>query len=241
MWTRATYDEFSQRLPFDIEVVWDKAPSMAKYGHVNSLLLALTSLLDHKCRLMDPDGKVLTNLTIAPLRRKITDRGKRWFSIIGLPQVSPIVVAEYDSLFLEVYFNHHFFYETETTFRQYFPGASLSIRPRNFLTGSLVPSPGSWGSDITSLSWDWDGTFIIETGPHGVPSFARKNFRGYKYLPSPFKIFVCANALPKPEERYISNNGFEVYVVTNEISASASALKRRLDEFLRKQQKRKRN
>lgn len=241
MWTRATYDEFSWRLPFDIEVVWDKAPSMAKYGHVNSLLFALTVLLDHKSRLTDPDGKALTNLTIAPLRRKITDRSKRWFSIIGLPRVSPLVVAEYDDLILEVYFNYHFFYETETTFRQYFPGASLSIRPRNFLMGSLVPSPGSWGSDITSLSWDWDGTFIIEARPHGVPSSARKNFRGFKYLPSPFKIFVCAKALPKPEVRYIRNNGFEVCVSTNEMSAPASALRRRLDEFLREQQKRKRN
>jgi hypothetical protein len=241
MWSKATYDEFSRRLHFNIEVVWDKAPSIAKYGHVNSLLYALTVLVDHKSRLMDSDGKILTNLTIAPLRRKITDFSKRWFSIIGLPGVSPLVVAEYEDLILEVYFNYHFFYETETTFRQYFPGASLCIRTRNFLMGSLVPSPGSWGSDITSLNWDWSGTFIIEAGAYGVPSSARKNFRGFKYLPSLFKIFVCAKTLPKPKERYIRNNGFEICVCTNEMSTSASALRRRLEEFLQEQLRRKMN
>ena len=226
MWTRATYDEFSRHLPFDIEVVWDKAPSMAKYGHVNSLLFALTVLLDHKSRLTDPDGKALTNLTIAPLRRKLTDRSKKCSTIIGYyPQVSPLMVAEYDNLFLEVYFNYHFFCGSETSFREYFPGASLSILARK----------------NTSQSWNWDVPFIIETGPYGVPSSARKNFRGFKYLPSPFKIFICSKSLPKAEERYIHNNGFELYVVTNEMSASVSALKRRLDEFLREQKKRKRN
>ena len=226
-------------MPFEIEVAWDRAPSLAKYGHVNSLLFALTVLLDHNTRLTDPDGKLLTKLIFAPLRRKITDQNKRWFSIIGLPYVSPLLIGEYDGITLEVYFNYHFFYETETTFRQYFPGASLCIRCRNFLMGSFVPSPGSWGSDITSLTWDWDGTFIIEAGPNGVTSAARKNFRGFKYIPSPFKIFLCDKVLPKREERYITNNGFNVLVSTNEMPDTDSALGRRLLEFLCTQQKRK--
>lgn len=238
MWTRATYDGLSRRLPFEIEVVWNKASSMAKYGHVNSLLAALTILVEHQSRFTDTNGRALSKLTVAPLRRKITDRGKRRFSIIGLPHVSPLIIAECGNLFMEVYFNYHVFCQTATTFRQYFPGASLCIRPRNFLMGSFVPSPGSWGSDITSLSWDWDGTFIIETGPRGVPSSARKNFRGFKYLPSAFKIFVCSNTLPKPEQSYIRNNGFEILVAPDKSSVPPPELSARLVDFLREQRNR---
>ena len=238
MWTKATHDKLSRRLPFNVEVIWDKVPSETKYGHVNSLLAALTVLVENHSQLRDPDGSVLTKLAVAPLRRKITDRSKRRFSIIGLPNVRPLVMAECGALLLEVYFNYHFFYETETTFSQYFPGASLCIRPRNFLVGSLVPSPGSWGSDITSLNWDWDGTFIVETGPHGVPSSARKNFRGFKYLPSAFKIFVCSETLPKAEQHYIRKNGFDILVAPNDTPAPPPQLCARLVDFLRKQQKR---
>lgn len=181
----------------------------------------------------------MTKLTIAPLRRKITDRNKKRFSIIGLPQVAPLMLAKCGSLLLEVYFNYHFFYEAETTFRQYFPGASVCVRSRNFLVGSFVPSPGSWGSDITSLNWDWDGTFIIESGPQGVPSFARKHFRGFKYLPSPFKTFICSKILPKPEQSYIYNNGFEILVAPDHSTAvPLPELSARLLEFLTEQQKR---
>jgi len=237
MWTRETYDSLSQNLPFDILVIWDESPSMAKYGHVNTLLLALTALHDRDFHLMGPDRDELSILTITPLRRKITDRSKRWFSIIGLPGVKPLVLAERNDLVLELYFNYHFYFETKTTFKQYFPGAALSIRARNFLTGSFVPSPGSWGSDITTLTWDWSGTLIVEAGVDGVPSSIRKNFRGFKYLPSPFKIFICARVLSKPEEHYIHNNGFDVCSDADNPSLD-SVLESKLDEFLRKQRER---
>lgn len=238
MWTKKTFDELTKRLSFDVEVLWDRAPSQAKYGHVNSLLTGLVVLVENNCELKEPGGNVVNKLIIAPLRRKVTDKKKRKFSIIGLPNVTPLIVTEYNGLLLEVYFNYHFFYETSTTFRQYFPGASLCIRPRNFLNGSLVPSPGSWGSDITSLDWDWDGTLIVETGLTGVTPSARKSFRGFKYMPSVFKIFLCAATPPVTEQRYIRNNGFDILVAQGDADNAYVELADRILNFLKQQHKR---
>ena len=164
MWTKLAFENLVEKLPMGIDVMWDKAPSFDKYGHVNCFLTALIALSRVGGTFTDFDGHELKSIIVQPLRRKLTDKKKRWFSIVGLNEYPPAWVCTLNDLVIEVYFNHHFFYEAETTGRQYYPSASTILRCRNFLHWNYVLSPGSWGSDIAHLTFDWDGTYILEAG-----------------------------------------------------------------------------
>ncbi len=208
MWTNAAFEKLSCKLPFEIDVAWDKSPSIEKYGHVNALLATIAALGKIGGIFLTTDKECIKKLRIMPLHRKITDQKKTRFSIIGLPNAKPLMLIELDNVIFEIYFNWHLFIETRTTFKQYFPSASVIVRPQNFLRGTFVSSPGSWGSDINFLTYDWEGTLLIETSPYGVPSKLRKQFKGFKYLPIPFKLFV-AMRLSQHEMIFVKNNGFK--------------------------------
>lgn len=188
MWTKLAFEDLVEELPMNIDVMWDKAPSFDKYGHVNCFLTALIALSRAGGVLTDLYGHELKSIIIQPLHRKLTNKKKKWFSIIGLNEYPPTWLCMLKDLFIEVYFNNHFFYEVETTGRQFYPSASTILRCRNFLHRNYVSSPGSWGSDIAHLTYDWHGTYILEAGANGVKTTIRKNFKGYKFLPSKFKF-----------------------------------------------------
>lgn len=238
MWNRPVFETLVEELPFDIHVVWDKAPSFDKYGHVNCFLTSVIALYKRGGSFTDAEGRKLESVVIQPLRRKLTDKKKRSFSIVGLNDVSPTWVYKLDELVIEIYFNYHFFYETDTTYRQYFPSACAILRCRNFLQWSFVPSPSSWGGDIVHLTFDWNGTYILEAGSHGVKTAFRKNFKGYKYFPSKFKYFISSKQLPKSELEFILNNGFEVLVSETGDSQPDKTIKSTVDHFLDQQLKR---
>jgi len=221
MWDRHSLELLSQSLPLNITVRWDKAPSSEKYLYVNTLLSALSYFKDCSASFIDIDGKPCSALTIQPLRRKLCDSEKRNFTIVGHHTSKPLLLIIYKNLIFEVYFNHHLFTETETTYKQYFPSASVILRCRNFLKGYLTRSPGSWGSDIIKMTSDWEGTFILESCINEIPVRLRKNFRGYKVIPCSFKYIITCTDIPKSEIKFLKNNGFNEifsgYSVKNEI------------------------
>ena len=232
MWDRSSFEVLSQRIPVNIDVKWDKAPSPKKYGSVNSLLILLSFFVENSGELLYPDGKVCSLLTIEPMRRKLCDVRKRNFTIVGHITASPLLLVSINQLLFEIYFNYHLFVETKTTYRQYFPSASVILRCRNFLQSMLTPSPGSWGSDIIQMTFDWDGTFILESSPNGVPTRLRRNFRGFKFIPSVFKYFISQQKLPSSEVKFIKNQGFQEVVTTTSIKFSANKIRTFIQIFL---------
>jgi len=105
MWNKKIFDRLVDQLPFVIDVIWDKAPSFEKYGHVNCLLTLMLALHKRGGTFTDVDGRRLKSQTIKPLHRKLTDIKKRWFSIVGLNDVSPFWVYNFENLAFEIYFN----------------------------------------------------------------------------------------------------------------------------------------
>jgi hypothetical protein len=215
MWDHHSFEALTQKFPVDIDVNWDKAPSVEKYGAVNVFLVLLSVFIENSGKLLLPNRKDCSLLTIQPMKRKLCDVRKRNFTIIGYPTTSPLLLCEIDPLIFEIYFNYHLFVIVETTLRQYFPSASVMVRCQNFLQSHLTPSPGSWCGDIIPITFDWDGTFILETSSNGVPTKLRKKFRGFKFIPSIFKYFITREELPHSEKKFIENNGFEVITLTS--------------------------
>jgi hypothetical protein len=174
-------------------------------------------------------------LTVAPVKRKLTDQQKRHFSIVGHNTASPILIGRLDKLEVEVYFNHHLFVEAETTYRQYFPSASVILRPRKWLKSYLVRSPGSWSSDIISLTQDWAGTFILEAMETGLTGCVRRNFRGYKLVPAREKLLVTRLQPLVSERKLLSNNGFTNVIISDDVDSCWRALSRELTRYIRDQ------
>ncbi len=212
MWNSCSYETLTPALGVPVEVDWDRKPSAGKYGKVNTLLAALSYFQRQGGVLLDLDGKELSTLIIRPMKRKLTNSKKRVFTIVGHSTGHPMLVVRAGALHLEVYFNYHLFVETETTYRQHYPSASVIVRCRNFLQSTLVPSPGSWGSDIIGMTYDWEGTLIIETAQYGITGQIRRNFRGYKLVPTNHKHFVTSRQPPKRETVFLENNGFKSVV-----------------------------
>ena len=190
MWDKHTHEILVNQIPFDVEVSWDKTPSFQKFGYVNTLLMAILTLDQCGGVLVNEQLESINSVKIHNIRRKLTDRKKSTFSIVGHESGKPILLSKLDPILFEIYFNYHLFVEAETTYHQYFPSAAVIIRCRNYLKRKLVPSPGSWGSDIITMTYDWNGTFIIENVVQKMGSTIRKNFRGYKLAPSPYKYLI---------------------------------------------------
>lgn len=238
MWNRSSFETLSKNVPVSINVKWDKVPSIGKYGAVNSLLVLLSFFTENSGELLYPNGKACSLLTIEPMRRKLCDVRKRNFAIVGHSTTSPLLLVAINQLLFEVYFNYHLFVQTETTYRQYFPSASIILRCRNFLQSTLTPSPGSWGSDIIQMTFDWDGTFILESSSNGVPTRLRKNFRGFKFIPSVFKYLITQQKLPLSEMKFIKNNGFREVITTASIKPGVDQIRTFAQIFLVAQAKR---
>ncbi len=231
MWSREQFDLLLKIVPFTISVDWDVKPSIQKYGHVNTLLAVTRALHARGAAFTDATGRPISSLRITPLKRKLTDAKKRHFSIVGHSTGSPLLVAVLSPLRVEIYFNQHFFIETETTYRQYFPSASVILRPRNFLRTSLVPSPGSWGPDITSLTFDWEGTFILEAVASTLTGRVRDNFRGYKLVPTKDKYFLAPKRPTARERQLLRNNGFTSLI----LGAGVGPLWKPLSQYIDRQ------
>lgn len=232
MWDRLSLEKLSSSVPPRVDVDWDKKPSVKKYGHVNALLAVLSTFDKSSASFLDHEGKPLSQLTIRPLHRKITDRQRRNFTIVGHGSCHPLLLLQADDLLFEVYFNNHLFVETETTFRQYYPSASVILRCRNFLWSKLVPSPGSWGSDIISITLDWKGTLILETCYKELTGHIRRNFRGYKLVPSTHKHFVTSRRPRKSELTFLKNNGFENVIVGETTEECVPRIEERIESYL---------
>ena len=136
----------------------------------------------------------------------------------------PMLTSGIDHLDVDIDFNHHFMAETKTTYHQYFPSASVILRPRNFLKGNLTRSPGSWGSDIIWMTHDWTGTFILETVELGLTGVARRNFRGYKLVPVQDKLLISRRRPSGIDRKLLSNNGFTNLIVGNNLEMPAYPL-----------------
>ena len=235
MWNRQDFDTLKRHVPFPVFVDWEARPSALKYGHVNSLLAVIRALHDQGGTFFDASGQSLTSLTITPVRRKLTDQHKRIFSIVGHETARPILIAMVGKLQVYVYFNQHFFVQTETTYRQYFPSASVILRPRNFLGWDLVPSPGSWGSDIISMTHDWLGTFVLEATESGLTGQVRRNFRGYKFVPARDKLFLSRGRPPLTDRRLLSNNGFPNVIIGDHMGICWPVLSREVTRYIEEQ------
>ncbi len=235
MWSRADFDMLTRMVPFAVSVDWDVRPSALKYGHVNSLLAMIRALHDQGGAFVDSKGRSISTLRVAPLKRKLTDRQKRQFSIVGHNTARPILIAIMGKLQVDVYFNQHFFVETATTYRQYFPSASVILQPRNFLMSHLVPSPGSWGSDMISLTCDWSGTFILEAAVSDLTGRVRRNFRGYKLIPAKDKYFLARRRPPVSEQRLLKNNGFTKVILGDDVGMCWPSLSRAVACYIRNQ------
>lgn len=238
MWDRSSFEALSKTVPVGINVKWDKAPSPEKYGAVNSLLALLSFFTENSGEFLYPNGKACSFLTIEPMRRKLCDVRKRNLTIVGHFTASPLLLVAINQLLFEIYFNYHLFVATETTYRQYFPSASVILRCRNFLQSTLTPSPGSWGSDIIQMTFDWDGTFILESSSNGIPTRLRKNFRGFKLIPSVFKYFITQQKFPQSEMKFLRNNGFRKVITTVSIKPGVDQIRTFAQIFLVAQEKR---
>lgn len=235
MWSRADFDTLIGTVPFVVSVDWDARPSPLKYGHVNSLLAVIRVFHEQGATFVDSKGNSITALRVAPLKRKLTDRRKRQFSIVGHDTGSPILIAVLGKLQVDIYFNQHLFVEAETTYRQYFPSASVILRPRNFLQSRLVPSPGSWGSDIISLTYDWAGTFILEAAVSDLSGSVRRNFRGYKLIPAKDKHLLARRQPPARERKLLKNNGFASMILGDDVDMCWPSLSRQVACYIQNQ------
>ena len=235
MWSRADFEVLIKAVPLPIFVDWDARPSAAKYGHVNSLLAVLRVLGKLGATFTTPQGATISRLTVAPVKRKLTDGHKQHFAIVGHETANPIAVGVLGELYIDVYFNHHLFVEVETTYRQYFPSASVILRPRNFLECRLVPSPGSWGSDIIGMTYDWAGLFILEAVYYDLAGVARRNFRGYKLVPASEKHFLAPNQPGNREARFLENNGFVRLICGANVETCWPALLKEVTRYVREQ------
>jgi hypothetical protein len=235
MWSRADLDKLNRGIPFPVVVDWDKRPSPLKYGHVNSLLAVICALQDQQASFVDAEGAAINTLAIAPAKRHLTDQHKKRFSIVGHNTTHPMLIACVGKLQIEIYFNHHLFVQTKTTPTQYFPSASVILRTRNFLRWDLVPSPGSWGSDIISLSYDWPRTFILEAAATGLASRVRHNFRGYRLAPVQYKLFLSRRQLPRAEQKRLENNGFTTVIISEQLEGCYPVLTRELARYIQDQ------
>jgi hypothetical protein len=235
MWSRTDFETLKRNVPFPVVVDWDARPSALKYGHVNSLLAVIRALHDQEGTFFDASGKSLTTLEVAPLKRRLTDQRKRTFSIVGHDTASPMLIARVGQLEVEIYLNQHLFVQTETTYRQYFPSASVILRTRNFLIWGLVPSPGSWGSDIISMTYDWLGTLILEVAESGLTGQVRRNFRGYKFVPARDKLFLSRRRPPLTERRLLNNNGFANVIIGDNVEGCWPVLSSEVSRYIREQ------
>lgn len=235
MWSRVDFDKLSRDIGFPVVVDWDKRPSAVKYGHVNSLLSVIYALQQNEATFVDARGAGIDTLTIAPVKRLLTDIHKKKFSIVGHNTAQPLLIANVGKLQLQIFFNHHFFVQTETTPTQYFPSASVILRPSNFLKWDLVPSPGSWGSDIISLSYDWPGTLVLEAAEARLAGRVRHNFRGYRLVPAQYKLFLSRRRLPLSEQRRLGNNGFATVLVSQTAEECVPVLAQEVDRYIRDQ------
>jgi hypothetical protein len=235
MWSRADFETLKRNVPFPVVVDWDARPSALKYGHVNSLLVVICALHNQEGTFVDPSGKLLNTLKVAPLKRRLTDQRKRTFSIVGHDTAPPMLVARVGHLEVEIYFNQHLFVQTERSYRQYFPSASVILRTRNFLRWDLVPSPGSWGSDIISMTHDSLGTFILEAAESGLTGQVRRNFRGYKFVPAQDKCFLSRRRPPLNERRLLINNGFTNVIIGDNVDSCCPLLSSAVTRYIRDQ------
>jgi hypothetical protein len=213
MWRSSSFNDLVSKIPATVAVEWDRRPSAQKYGHTNALLAVVASLIQLGGVLTDHEGAGVTSLCIAPIKRRLTDKQKRVFSIVGHETARPLVRITLEALTYEVYFNHHLFVQTETTYRQYFPSASVVLRCEDHLQRMYSVSPGSWGSDVIQLTTDWPGTVIVEASLRLPSGPTRRNFRGFKLLETPYKYLMTASAPTKSESIFLRNNGFEDIIV----------------------------
>jgi hypothetical protein len=121
MWNRADFDKLTGNIHFPVVVDWDKKPSSGKYGHVNSLLAVICALQKHEASFTDAAGAAINSLTIASVKRRLTDQHKKKFSIVGHNTARPMLIAYIDELQVEVYFNHHFLFKLKLLLRSTFP------------------------------------------------------------------------------------------------------------------------
>jgi hypothetical protein len=238
VWDRAAHEALLKNVPLKIEIDWEKRPSAEKYGCVNALLSVLEAFSISSGSFYNTKGIKISTLQIYPIKRKLTDKKKRNFAIVGHDTRHPLCLSKVHDLLFEIYANYHFLVETSTTYRQYYPSASVIVRCRNFLQYTIVPSPGSWGSDIIGMSFDWEGTFILETSLVSIPTQRRKNFRGFKLVPSAFKYVLFSREQSKSEMAFLSNNGFNDVGVFDSSAGWSSWIQDKVNYFLSSQEDR---
>jgi hypothetical protein len=112
MWTRADFDTLKGKLPFSVLVDWETRPSAQKYGHVNSLLAVVCTFHAQGAAFTDSDGKAIETLEISSVKRKLTDKHKKNFALVGHATSIPMLTSSVDHLDVDVYFNYHFMAET---------------------------------------------------------------------------------------------------------------------------------
>jgi hypothetical protein len=238
MWNKEIFEYLTTKIDLGIKIDWNKKPSSEKYGNVISLLTLISILTERSALFLGSNGKKIDSIHIKQIYRKLTDTKKQHFTIVGHDTNQPIVFAQDGKLLFEIFFNNHLLVETETTYRQYYPSASTIVRCRNLLTTSCVPSPGSWGSDIIGMTFDWPGTFIFESSEFEIPKKYRKNFKGFKYIPSKYKYLLTSRVLPKNELKFLKNNGFENPIIATRSQNTINRIKHRFFKYLEEQQMR---
>jgi len=234
MWDKQSFEWIIKKVPFSVKVNWNKSPSAEKYGRVNTLLTMITILHEYSAKFINYEKEEISKFELVVLPRRLTDRHKRNFTIVGHGTGCPLLFAVINDLTFEIYFNYHFLIETKTGYHQYYPSASVILRCINFLQGAFMSSPGSWGSDIIFISFNMDGTFICETSSSYLPTKIRKNFKGFKYLPVRYKYFITSRNISRSEKKFLQNNGFEL-LICNSIESLYFNLSKKLDNFLEKQ------
>jgi hypothetical protein len=109
------------------------------------------------------------------------------------------------------------------------------MRPSNFLRACLVRSPGSWGSDIISLTLDWEDTFILEAEGSALTARVRENFRGYKLIPTKEKYFLAPREPSARDCVLLKNNGFKALVLRGEVDKCWDPLSNKLAHYIDRQ------
>jgi hypothetical protein len=234
MLTKRSFQALVAGLPFGVNVRWDVAPSAQKYAYVNTLLSILSTFYEEGATLSTAAGTDLRDLIVQPLRRRLTDQKKRTFTLAGHDTATPLVLARLRDHTFEIFFNHHVMVEAETTYRQYFPSAAVIVRCRDLLQWSLTRSPGSWGSDVICMTFDWGGTLLAEAMISGIPSSLRPRFRGYKLVQSPYKFVVAAANPSKRERGFLMRNGVRL-ICGNTAEESLEGLKTHVRSYLEHQ------
>jgi hypothetical protein len=238
MWDQESFDTLKAGLAVPLKVTWDKKASVEKYGRVNAFLAVLRVFQELRFKVFTPEAQSKCQLVLRPADRRLTDRRKRSFTIVGHDTGRPITSLRRGGLTIDLYFNYHFFVQAETTCRQYFPSASVILRLRNFLRMAITPSPGSWGSDIIGITVDWPGTAVIETAVVDIPAPLRRHFRGYKLVPAAGKLLLTSR---KPRTKFaqlLRNNRFDLSVEVSDAQGCIVALRKFVDDFLSVQERR---